>query len=580
MPQHAHDVPPLPLEIGTAGVYEGMDKNQNWWKVTILAENSDGTYQAQVHDGTSRVWPVVYIHRIRKAGPRPPVPVPDVVWHKANGLLVLSQASEQHKIQLERGPEGRGIVVTAHRPGDHPPLPAFTKAKKVVPEQSRAYVLLSAKGSDEQFKIVMPTPQHAIYPLMRILFDSAGVSHNLGPELPGTIEAWERHTTTGRGLIYWHNTDTKGNSWKEPPEEATEAAFEKQLQKALAESVANGMPRDKAETEAEKRVLRQKLQEAGLAEVAVGDDGNCQFRAIAHVVMDNNEEHLQVRKAVVDYVKQNKDVYINFVDEDLGEYCKTMANGNRWGDHVTLVAAANLYNIKFEVISSTDIGAAKIILPRYARRQTHAHAFHTHTHLYAHTQRCGGRDLCTKIRSRFVLLGRTQCTALQPLLQGGGFDRRLGEDGTAEDRGESQGCCSGCTITPLLSPPICPLKNRDLGLWRKRFTSPIPFEGFPPSPSNPRFPPFAGGDSGIVHFCYDYKKKKKKGPSLAFLDTCARYTAVQLTGKHRLRENKVNEPADEVVPTLSPLPPSPDDTFSCQEEHTIVFSFPLTNTLI
>ena len=351
-------------EINAEDKYESKDKKGVWWKVTLLDNNPDGTYHALVHDGTRRIWPVVYERNIRELGPRIPYQgEPDVVWDKAHATLTLNATSEQ-PIALKKHATAKGIVLPTHHTTPETVV-VYNKATRVFPECSRAYVHLisdAGTGVARTFKIPMQSPQYAIYPLMRLLFDVAGVEHNLGPELPDTIEQYEKHVSK-KGFVYWHDTEQKTNQWKEPPEEATAAAFEKQLEVAIAQSLAAGV-RDKSETDEEKARLQQRLKERGYVEVQVAQDGHCQFRSIAHCVKGDDNLHGEVRKEVMDYIKRNKDVYVNFVEVDLADYCKDMLSGNMWGDHVTLVAAANHYNIKVDVITSNELGC-KTIMPRY-----------------------------------------------------------------------------------------------------------------------------------------------------------------------------------------------------------------------
>ena len=45
--------------------YEGKDANGKWWPITITGINSDGSYQAKVHDGFDAEWPIVLSKNIR-----------------------------------------------------------------------------------------------------------------------------------------------------------------------------------------------------------------------------------------------------------------------------------------------------------------------------------------------------------------------------------------------------------------------------------------------------------------------------------------------------------------------------------
>eukprot|EP01063_Lacrimia_lanifica_P037975 TRINITY_DN7962_c0_g2_i1.p2 TRINITY_DN7962_c0_g2~~TRINITY_DN7962_c0_g2_i1.p2 ORF type:complete len:408 (+),score=157.04 TRINITY_DN7962_c0_g2_i1:64-1287(+) len=335
-----------PLLVGEEGKYEGMDKRGKWWNITLTKKNDDGTYAAQVHDGTNSVWPVVHHSYVRTVRPRTPPLVPDLLWDEANLKLVLQASHDAARVILQ-GKKGAGVFIIPQMMHE-----AFTQANKIIPEHERAYILFSNKDSSEAFKITMPTPQHAIYPVMRQLFDRCGVKHNLTPELPSLIGEWEKHIN-GKGLTYWHNTITKNNTWKEPGDEAIEQALAKQLNQALAQSAETGVPRDRGETEAEMQRLADKLAAKKLSEVPVGADGNCQFSSIAFFVKGDANKQREVRDEIVQYLKDKSDVYINFMDESMNfaEYCKNIS-GRGWGDQITLVAAANIYNVNIELITS------------------------------------------------------------------------------------------------------------------------------------------------------------------------------------------------------------------------------------
>eukprot|EP01064_Diplonema_japonicum_P012632 TRINITY_DN20032_c0_g1_i2.p1 TRINITY_DN20032_c0_g1~~TRINITY_DN20032_c0_g1_i2.p1 ORF type:complete len:347 (+),score=77.67 TRINITY_DN20032_c0_g1_i2:72-1112(+) len=342
-----------PLEIGRKHWYESRDKKDNWWCVTLVSENGDGTYKVVVHDGTDKVWPVVYRDNIRLARPRTPPLVPDAEW---TGSRLVLQASTSHKIIMEETKSGLGLQIRSSK-AEH----IATEAVRVIPETHRAYMEFKNTEGKVVFSFSMPTPQHAIYPLFRRLFDMNGVKHNLGKEPPDMIEPWHRYKDE-KGLIYWHDTVTKMNVWKEPDSEPTDEIFEKQLEMAKTLSLANGV-RTKEETFAELAKLETKINKLDLREVRVGDDGHCQFRSVAFFVKKDQDRYKEVRKEVVTYLKRHHEIYSNFVETDFPDYCHKMQETKQWGDHVTLVAAANLYNLKIEVINSGD-AQIRSIMPR------------------------------------------------------------------------------------------------------------------------------------------------------------------------------------------------------------------------
>ena len=79
-------------------------------------------------------------------------------------------------------------------------------------------------------------------------------------------------------------------------------------------------------------------------------DGNCQFRCIAKCVYsDSDDRHPEVRKVVMDYMEGHADDFRGFVEdnEDWSSYTQRMREDKTFGDHLTLVAAARVYNVNF-----------------------------------------------------------------------------------------------------------------------------------------------------------------------------------------------------------------------------------------
>eukprot|EP01060_Flectonema_neradi_P038765 TRINITY_DN824_c4_g1_i1.p1 TRINITY_DN824_c4_g1~~TRINITY_DN824_c4_g1_i1.p1 ORF type:complete len:398 (+),score=72.49 TRINITY_DN824_c4_g1_i1:523-1716(+) len=360
----------LELELDKNGKYESKDKNGVWWVVTLLKDLGDGTYQAKVHDGVGRIWPRVYESNIREARSRTPPIIPDIDWDADKPEIIINK-SMKNPVRISQPDDGSvGVLVTTS--SSEPRV--YTNIYKIAPTKSRAHLIFQNEEmdddvedddfvpSDPHFKLPMPVPQHSIYPVLRTMADVCEAGHNFGDELPEVLESWEKHQSR-HGLYYWHNTETKMNTWKEPSEEFKEAAFERQLQRAMDASVANGLPRDAAETAAERNRLLEKLKEVGFKEVEVGGDGNCQFRSLAYFLKGDEDNFQTVRKEVALYLKKNRDTYSNFIDEDFDEYCEEMSSTNRWGDHVTLDAAANLYEHACQLVSSSS-EPTKTIRPR------------------------------------------------------------------------------------------------------------------------------------------------------------------------------------------------------------------------
>ena len=93
------------------------------------------------------------------------------------------------------------------------------------------------------------------------------------------------------------------------------------------------------------------------------DDGNCQFRAIAHQLGFPPDEHAQVRSAIVNELIINQSRYEDFLDqavdptfdhyvERMRRIAQSGEDSDQWGDDITLRAAANTYRITIRIYSS------------------------------------------------------------------------------------------------------------------------------------------------------------------------------------------------------------------------------------
>ncbi|XP_077219950.1 OVARIAN TUMOR DOMAIN-containing deubiquitinating enzyme 11-like [Tasmannia lanceolata] len=98
--------------------------------------------------------------------------------------------------------------------------------------------------------------------------------------------------------------------------------------------------------------LSKRLATYGLAELQVGGDGNCQFRALADQLFRDPDYHKLVRKQVVTQLTIGQKWYQAYVPMKYETYLQKMERSGEWGDHLTLQAAADLFHAKICLFTS------------------------------------------------------------------------------------------------------------------------------------------------------------------------------------------------------------------------------------
>ena len=67
------------------------------------------------------------------------------------------------------------------------------------------------------------------------------------------------------------------------------------------------------------KLIRQRLENLTLVQTKLKDDGNCQFRSIAHQMWGNAELHMEVREAAVRYLKKYSDDFSFYFEDKKGK---------------------------------------------------------------------------------------------------------------------------------------------------------------------------------------------------------------------------------------------------------------------
>ncbi|XP_019427335.1 PREDICTED: OTU domain-containing protein DDB_G0284757-like [Lupinus angustifolius] len=118
--------------------------------------------------------------------------------------------------------------------------------------------------------------------------------------------------------------------------------------------------------------LLETLNTHGLCEVKVPGDGNCQFSALSQQIYGSTKHHMRVRDKIMKHLRHQKPLYESYVTTDYKIYCKRMKRCGEWGDHVTLQAAADKYEAKICVLTSSTNNSVIEIMPQ---QQTPNHEF-------------------------------------------------------------------------------------------------------------------------------------------------------------------------------------------------------------
>jgi OTU domain-containing protein 6 len=155
---------------------------------------------------------------------------------------------------------------------------------------------------------------------------------------------------------------------------ARRAAEQDALAAQAAEEAAN-LP-DQRELEMSR--MKQHFGKHGLQEKEIRADGHCLYAAVADQMETqglgltpriqptiNGETKLPaykaVRSAAADFIAQNPDDFVPFMEEPLEEYLHKIKDTGEWGGHMELIALAKTYGVKIHVLHSD--GRVDIIEP-------------------------------------------------------------------------------------------------------------------------------------------------------------------------------------------------------------------------
>mmetsp|Transcript_5979 Transcript_5979/g.8717 ORF Transcript_5979/g.8717 Transcript_5979/m.8717 type:complete len:349 (-) Transcript_5979:83-1129(-) len=138
--------------------------------------------------------------------------------------------------------------------------------------------------------------------------------------------------------------------------------FQKKSESRINAAQPQKSLKDQEELELRKEKIRQginliqgRLEKLTLRQIFMQDDGNCQFRSIAHQLYgDADKYHKIVRLATVDYIVRNKKNFVCYFDGEQAflKYTNSMKTDGTWGDELTLRAASNRFDCTIHVVTS------------------------------------------------------------------------------------------------------------------------------------------------------------------------------------------------------------------------------------
>ncbi|KAL8739698.1 MAG: hypothetical protein Q9190_007522 [Brigantiaea leucoxantha] len=146
-------------------------------------------------------------------------------------------------------------------------------------------------------------------------------------------------------------------------------AAEQQVAADEAAKEAAGQPNLR---EQEREEMRIEFTSRGLKEKEIRSDGHCLYAAVADQLLDRNFElgspaklngidaihetqevgYRVTREVAANFITENADDFVPFLEEPLGEYVHKIRDTGEWGGHLELMALAKAYNVDINVLQS------------------------------------------------------------------------------------------------------------------------------------------------------------------------------------------------------------------------------------
>ena len=111
----------------------------------------------------------------------------------------------------------------------------------------------------------------------------------------------------------------------------------------------------------------------------MGDDGNCQFRALSQQLYDDEGFHGSVRAAAIEHMRKEAAFFgAMFEQNEFEPYVMDMANPKTWGDELTLRAVADALGCAVHVVTSNEANWYLQYTPTDEKQPVQKHLFLTY----------------------------------------------------------------------------------------------------------------------------------------------------------------------------------------------------------
>ncbi|KAJ7326917.1 hypothetical protein JRQ81_016676 [Phrynocephalus forsythii] len=102
------------------------------------------------------------------------------------------------------------------------------------------------------------------------------------------------------------------------------------------------------------------LRAQGLYRKRVAKDGSCLFRAVAEQVFHSQSQHLDIRKACINYLKKNREQFEAFIEGSFEQYLSSLENPQEWVGQVEISALSLMYKKDFVIYQEPNTTPSQV----------------------------------------------------------------------------------------------------------------------------------------------------------------------------------------------------------------------------